>query len=193
MIVRWRASDEAWRMLPKDAPPAWVNLFRKNDLPETIHLSSRDESTLINQESGEIGVASKIITRSSAEMTEILITFPFEYPYNSFPQEISGFVEVQFLEKLPLITITLTTPDGREINVGSFTADRQTEVYSFNRQDKLQRKYQTEFPVQALLSVPDADPFIPLQGNYLLQFKGFFFEKIRTWILTWLSMARFTG
>ena len=177
IIARWRASDEAWRKLPKDAPPAWTNFFRKEDLPETFQMSSRDENTLINQEESEIGEASKTVTQVSDEMTEILISFPFEYGYTAFPQEIAGFLEVEYDEKLPLISITLLTPDGRELNVGSFTADRQEDVFYFTRQEKLQRKYQTEYPVNALLSAPDADPQVPLQGNYELIFKGFFFEE----------------
>ena len=177
IIVRWRASDESWRKLPKDAPPAWINFFLKDDLPETILMNSWDENTLINQEEGEIGVARKAISQVSDEMTEILISFPFEYPYNSFPQEIAGFYELQYQEKIPLVSIVLITPDEREINIGSFTADKRQDVYYFTRQEKLQRKYQTEFPVQALLAVPGAEPLTPLQGNYELQFKGYFFEE----------------
>jgi peptide/nickel transport system permease protein len=177
IIVRWRASDESWRKLPKDAPPAWINFFRKEDLPETMRFSSQDENTLINQEQGKIGVTRKNISQVSEEMTEILVTFPFEYPYTSFPQEIAAFYTVQFQEKLPLISITLSTPDGREINIGSFTANKKEDVIYFNRQDKLQRKFQNEFPVQALFSASDTDNFEPLPGNYELQVKGFFFEE----------------
>ena len=177
VIIRWRASDEAWRKLPKDAPPAWINYFRKEDLPETIQMSSLDEDTLIDQAEGEVGIPRKNITQVSDEMTEILISFPFEYHYQSFPQEIAGFYQVQYQEKLPLISIVLITPDGREINVGSFISDKKQDVYYFTRQDRLQRKFQTEFPVQALLAAPDADPLVPLQGDYELQFKGYFFEE----------------
>jgi peptide/nickel transport system permease protein len=177
IIVRWRSSDESWRRLPKHAPPAWVNFFRKDDLPETIQMSSQDENTLINQEGGGIGIPRKTVTQVSDEMWEILISFPFEYSYSTFPQEIAGFIDSRFDEKLPLISIILNTPDGREINVGSFTSDQQEEVFYFSKQDKLKRKFRTEFPVQALLSAPDSDPLVPLQGNYQLQFKGFFFEE----------------
>ncbi len=177
IIVRWRASDESWRKLPKDASPSWINLFRKNDLPETIQMSSQFDTTLINQEEGAIGITRKVTTQVSDEMTEILITFPFEYNYQYFPQEIAGFIDVDYVEKLPLVTITLITPDEREITVGSFTVDRKQEVYYFSRQERLQRKFDTEFPVHALLSVPDTNSQVPLQGDYELQFKGFFFEE----------------
>ena len=177
MIVRWRASDEAWRKLPKDAAPAWVNLFRKDDLPETIQMRSQDVLPRSSPGAIENGIPQKVISRPSDEMTEILITFPFAYPYHDFPQEIAGFIDVQYQEKLPLIAITLFTPDGREINIGSFTADKQSEIFYFNRQEKLQRKFDNEFPVQNILADPNADSLLPLQGDYQLQFKGYFFEE----------------
>jgi peptide/nickel transport system permease protein len=177
IIIRWRVSDESWRKLPKDAPPAWVNLFREDKLPETILMSSLDENTLINEQEGAPGFTRKTTTQASGEMTEILISFPFEYKYSSFPQEIAGFFSVQYNEKLPLITIALTTPDGREINVGSFTADKREDVFYISHQEKLQRKFKTEFPVQALLSEPESDPLVPLQGVYEITFKGYFFEE----------------
>lgn len=176
-IVRWRAGNEEWRKLPKDAPPAWVNFFRKDDLPETIYMKSQEATPQAVQGTFENGVPQKVISRASDEMTEILITFPFAYSYSSFPQEIAGFIDVQYQEKIPLISITLLTPDGREINIGSFTENKRSDVFYFNRQEKLQRKFGNEFPVQNLLSDPTIEPLRTLQGNYQLQFKGYFFEE----------------
>lgn len=40
-ITLWRGGDDIWRSLPRTVPPAWINHFRSQKLPETIALDSR--------------------------------------------------------------------------------------------------------------------------------------------------------
>ncbi|MCK4826966.1 ABC transporter permease, partial [bacterium] len=129
MIVLWRSSNEAWRKLPRDAAPTWVNIFRRNDLPYTIQLNSRSANTMLNEEIRNTDFVTKTVTPISDDMTEILISYTFEYEYNSFPQDIAAFIDVQYEEKLPLITITLVTPDDREFKIDSFIPNKKSDVY----------------------------------------------------------------
>ena len=103
MIELWRGSTDVRN--PKIASPTWVNFFRKNDLPSTIILNSRD------------GTARKRATVVSEEMTEITIPFLFDFPYGAFPQDLAVYVDAEYDEKIPLLSLTWLTPDGREIEV----------------------------------------------------------------------------
>jgi len=139
-------------------------------------LHRRSANTMLNEEIGNTDFVTKTVTPISEEMTEILISYTFEYKYNSFPQDIAAFIDVQYEEKLPLITITLVTPDDRELKIDSFIPNKKSDVYYFTRQEILRRKYKTEFPVNAILSDPNSETLTPLKGTYNLQIKAFVFE-----------------
>ena len=43
-IRLWRGGEDVWYNVPKMVPPVWSNNFRSVKLPETIIISSDDES-----------------------------------------------------------------------------------------------------------------------------------------------------
>lgn len=166
MLKLWREDDENWIYNPKDAAPTWVNLVRKRDLPSSYIMDSRDIE----------GTAQKTRTPVSEDMTEITFSFPFDYPYGAFPQDLAVFVDAEFDEKRPLITLTWLTPDGREIEVMSASI-QNSYTYWLSQDDTLGRKMDTQEPLVALLSQPGSNDAIPLKGTHELRLSAYVFEE----------------
>jgi peptide/nickel transport system permease protein len=159
----WRGGVDVWRDSPKNAQPTWVNLFRKDDLPRTIVMSSQDQS---------VNKTTEVV---SEDMTDISFSFTFGYPYDGFPQELSLFFETQYEEKPPYISLTWLTPDGREIRIGDFSADKNY-TYRISLDEKLKRRLKGQLPEQGLFADPTSEQPLALKGTYTLQVSGVVFE-----------------
>ncbi|HBX70396.1 MAG TPA: ABC transporter permease [Chloroflexi bacterium] len=155
--------ERIWEKYPQNAMPAWTNVFRKNKLPETIHLSSKD---------GSVEKTSEVIGKN---MTEFLMPFIFEYSSNQFPDEISLFFESTYDEKLPFITLTWITPDEREIQLGSFSIN-ESHILRFAFDETMKRKLGGVPPQIGLLADPNSEEPVPLKGTYELQVSAIVFE-----------------
>jgi peptide/nickel transport system permease protein len=159
----WRGGPDVWYDTPKNAQPIWTNLFSRSNPPQTRVMSSQD------------GSASK--TKVVAEdRTEITISFPFDYPYDGFPQELSVFFTAQYNEKQPYVALSWLTPDGREIRVGDL-ATKESEVYRISQDPKLKRRLGGELPEKGLFADPEAETLVPLKGAYELQVSALVFEE----------------
>jgi peptide/nickel transport system permease protein len=176
MIAMWRAGDDMWDRNPKAAVPAWVNLFRREDLPPSIVMGSQAETSSARGRSTEAGSVSKRATVVSEGMTEIEILFPFDFSYGAFPQDVTVYVEAQYDEKRPLLTLSWLTPDGREIDVASSQIE-ESYTYHLSQDDKLRRRLDGQNPVHALFGDPAADSDVTLQGAYALGVTTFVFEE----------------
>ncbi|MGC9334145.1 MAG: ABC transporter permease subunit [Anaerolineae bacterium] len=169
-VGMWRGDDNVWYRNPQQAQPAWVNLFRKDDLPSTIVLDSRQ------------GAAFKSVQCGSGDVTEITFSFPFDYPYEGFPQEVALRVAAQYDRKKPLLTLTWRKPGaggaatGEEIEIGNFTIAPAFSYYA-SRDERLQRKLDGRPPLEGLFAGPAGDPAGALPGQYELQVTGFVFEE----------------
>src|SRR5688572_8757163 len=75
-IRLWRGGEDVWYQNPKFAPPAWMNLFSRQKLPESFVASSKD------------GTMTKVVTVGEQNTSRIDITYTFNYAYDSFPQEM---------------------------------------------------------------------------------------------------------
>jgi peptide/nickel transport system permease protein len=160
----WRGDSFVWMENPAYAQPVWVNWFRKDDLPESIILNSRDPA------------AGKTDTPVSQDMREISFSYSFTYRSYSFPQEIILFFEAVYHEKKPLLNLTWVTPDGRELDMGSFSVTNSQTNYLF-LDEKLKRKLKTEYIDQGLFGDPNSQKPVALQGLYQLKIKAFVFEE----------------
>jgi peptide/nickel transport system permease protein len=160
---------------PRLAQPEWVNLFRRDDLPPNIVLDSRSP-----EESAQGEQVSKGVVSASENMTEILISFPFDYPYGGFPQDLAVNLWAEYDQKKPMAIVTLLTPDGRAVELEKFSLT-SAETYQLSRDDDLRRKNalggQGGQPIQKLFADPGAASLVPLQGTYKLQVSGFVFEE----------------
>jgi peptide/nickel transport system permease protein len=117
----------------------------------------------------------KITEVVSEDMTDISFLFTFDYPYDGFPQELSLFFETQYEEKPPYVSLTWLTPDGREIRVGDFSADRN-HTYRISLDEKLKRRLKGMLPEQGLFADPASEEPVAVRGTYTLQVAGLVFE-----------------
>ncbi|MBN2388003.1 MAG: ABC transporter permease subunit [Anaerolineales bacterium] len=167
-VTAWRGDEKIWADNPRLAQPAWVNLFRQDDLPETIVLDSQD------------GSAIKEVEQITAEMTAITITFPFAYHYTGYPQDLVVEIASTYDEKYPFVALFWVTPDGREIELDTFLPT-SSHRYSFDfqyysgRQNMLEQR-SGPLPWGDLFSVPGSDLERVLQGLYAVRLEGFVFE-----------------
>jgi peptide/nickel transport system permease protein len=157
----WRGGDNAWYRLPKIAAPAWTNWFRQEKLPETIFMSTLEDPGL------------KTIT-PKAPGNQVDISFSFDYQYDAFPQDITIYFKPSYVEAQPFVSVTLLTPDGRELRV--FDGLVQSGQVFFASQDKKLQRRHGDFPQNYLLAVPDLEPAVPLKGTYELHISAITFE-----------------
>jgi peptide/nickel transport system permease protein len=162
-VVKWRGGDRIWQDVPRTVPPTWVNYFRSEKLPESIILSSSDEGV------------EKERTPLNDELTDIVITFEFDYTADEFPQEITLSFTSTYEQKSPYISLTWTTPDGREINVGDFSIDR-TATRRLSQDDKLTKELDGQTAEIGLFADPNSEELKPLKGTYQLEVAGLTFE-----------------
>jgi len=95
---------------PKLAEPVWVNWFRKDPLPTTYILDSRN------------GTAVKTVQPYIAGgVGTITMEYVINYPFGEYPQDLTLYFYTQYNQKLPFVAFTWITPDGREINFGNFS------------------------------------------------------------------------
>ena len=163
-IRLWRGGEDVWYDTPKNAAPAWFNLFRKADLPETITMSSQDDS--VDKSTGVV----------SEEVTEITFSFAFDYPYDGFPREVSVFFDAQYEKKFPHASLSWLTPDGREIRVADFSVEHSLS-YRVSQDAKLKRRLKGQLPHVGLFADPTSEEPVALKGTYTLQVSALVFEE----------------
>jgi ABC-type dipeptide/oligopeptide/nickel transport system permease subunit len=100
-IRLWRGSEEDWYKNPKTAGPVWLNWFRQEKLPETIYLTSDDEDV------------SAAVTEAGKSKS-ITYTFPVDFHYDSFPDDLTMYFSAQYSDKQPFVGLKWFAPDGRE-------------------------------------------------------------------------------
>jgi peptide/nickel transport system permease protein len=160
----WRGGEEVWYQNPKYAAPSWLNLFYREKQPISFSVSTAD------------GEMSKTVTPGTQNTAKIDIAYSFDYTYDGFPQELILYFLATYQEKFPFVSISWVTPDGREIRIADMSIQHK-DTYRISQDPKLQKKLKTENVIQALFSVPDSDPPVPLKGTYLLKIKGVTFEQ----------------
>lgn len=160
-IRLWRGGQDVWYLNPPNAQPVWSNYFRREKLPETISFSSD---------------ATHRQVKETDEGRQIVITFPFDYSYDSFPQELALFFKADFFEKQPYTSVTLLTPDGREIRIADFAVEH-TQTFLVSQDTRLTRRLGGLVPNEGIFLNLDSDPTTPVHGQYVLTIKALTFEK----------------
>ncbi len=162
-VVKWRGGDMVWQDNPRTVPPTWTNFFRSKKLPETIIFRSTDEGV------------EKQVTPLKDDLTDIQMTFTFDYTADDFPQEIIMFFTSTFEKKAPYVSLTWTTPDGRELDIGDFSIDK-TYTRRMSQDEKLTRKLNGQPAEIGLFADPNSEELKPLKGTYTLTMAGLTFE-----------------
>jgi len=168
-VELWRThtSNEGigtWERYPRNASPAWVNLFRVNKLPETLILNSTDPKVVKTYEPVSEGT------------TDISISYVFDYPWGDFPEELSIFFDSKYQEKPPHISVLWLTPDGREIRLNSFSAE-VGNIYRIAQDERLERKLSGLEPPVGLFADPEQQELVPVKGRYELRIEAIVFES----------------
>ena len=162
-IVKWRGGDNVWQDNPRTVPPTWTNLFRSKKLPESIIFSSTDE-----------GVEKKV-TPLDDKLTDIVVSFQFDYTADEFPQEIILFFTSTYEKKAPYISLVWKTPDGREFEIGDFSIEK-TYTRRLSQDEKLTKKLDGQPAEIGLFADPNSEELKPLKGTYTLEVAGLAFE-----------------
>lgn len=162
-IRLWRGGEEIWQDYPRNAAPIWQNWLTKTKLCETLIMKPQDKAV------------SKSVTVISKDMTDIEIVFPFEYTFDTFPQELSLYLTSKYKEKQPHVAVIWRTPDGREINMADFSA-QQSQSYRISQDSRLQRRLGGMVPERGLFADPAQETPVPLKGNYQLVVSSIVFE-----------------
>lgn len=144
-ISLWRGSGGVWEDSPKKAAPVWSGWIRGKRLPETIVLDSRDDGV------------EKTVENVSDGIRELSYAFEFDYPYDEPPSEMILYLEAEFDERAPFVSLTWHTPDGREIRVGDVTP-KSSDAYRFHLDETLRRRLglRRYSVVDGLLADPNA-------------------------------------
>lgn len=162
-IRLWRGGEEVWGENPRTAQPVWTQLFSEAKRPETIVLRSD-------------GAAFKTVEDVAPDFRDVTISFPFDYPYDGFPQEINVFFDAVYDEKMPHASMSWHTPDGREIRLGQISV-RRAETYRLALDERLVRRLQGVSPEIALFADPSSETPVALRGRYELRIAGATFEE----------------
>jgi len=162
-IRLWRGGEAVWYQNPRNAPPAWLNLFSSKKLPESFSIKSGEDDFTKTVIPGEQGT------------TSIEFRHSFKFDYDEYPQELMLYIDSTYQTKNPFISIYLNTPDGREVRISDFGVSRR-QNYRFSQDEKLTRRLRRVEPMKGLFSVPDSDPLVPLKGTYELVVDGLTFE-----------------
>ena len=163
-ISMWRGDDRVWIRNPTEVPPAWINYFRQQKLPENIQLNSQD------------GPTNKVVKTDSHGNPAITIQFQFDYEYDSLPQDVLVLFNPRFAAIQPFAYVTWITPDGREIPIKN-TAVTTEMMERFDSDTELAYKLKGSSPVDALFTRPSGAQGEVLKGVYGLQIKAITFEK----------------
>jgi len=165
--------------IPKNVPPIWVNWFRKNDLPQTMIFSSQD------------GTITKISSEREDGYNNVEFSMSLYYPFRDFPQDVFLYIESEYFEKFPFLSIRWITPDGREIIPASAGISGEM-TYSFSerlihrkivRQNEPWEKWiesdkQNRIPgFYLMFADPQADEPTAIPGTYQLEAKVMTFEE----------------
>jgi peptide/nickel transport system permease protein len=162
-IRLWRGGEGVWYKNPVSAPPAWTNYFRKEKVPESVVLSSAD------------GSATKTITDKGEGIQETLMTYTFDYSFDSFPKELAVYFNSTFVDKQPYVSLLWITPDGREIRIADTSVGSNDTLY-FSQDAKLQRRLGGEPPAEGLFLLPESDSRLAQRGIYTLRISALTFE-----------------
>ncbi len=162
-VVKWRGGDNVWQDNPRTVPPTWANFFRSQKLPESIIFRSGDEGV------------EKQVTPLKDNLTDIEMSFTFDYTADEFPQEVIMFFTSTFDKKAPYISLIWHTPDGRELDIGDFSIDT-TYSRRLSQDEKLTKKLGGQPAEIGLFADPNSEELKPLKGTYTLEVAGLTFE-----------------
>ncbi len=162
----WRGEDNVWREHPRNARPIWSGWLSQGSLPPTIITDSREVETRETRFDG-------------GRIVEIPLAFDFDY--DGFPAEINLFLEAEYEEVRPHLSMLWTTPDGREIPLRPRRVESRSHRESISQDSHLRDWRLDGLPPEiGLFGEPRDDPSaIPAvaRGRHELLLETVLFEE----------------
>ena len=160
-IRLWRGGEDVWGESPKLAAPVWVDWFNKEKMSQSIIVNSAD------------GTAIRSLSEDGK--TELL-TFPVNYQYDNFPQEVVIFFTSTYEAKQPHVALKWYTPDGREIRITEMSA-KAADTYRPGQDARLTRRLKGVAAETGLLQDPESETPQVLKGEHQLVIEIHTFEE----------------
>jgi len=158
-IELWRGGEDVWYRNPKLAPPAWLNLFSRKQLPLSFVITPTE------------GNYSKTTQAQSDGSSLVTFTYTFPYTADGFPQDMLVYFKTSFTGQQPFVSMVWQTPDGRQVRLGNLRLQGDT-TYRFSQDDKLKAKLGGKDPQVAVFLAPNSTEQAPLKGTYRLIVSG---------------------
>ena len=153
-IRLWRGGPGVWDETPRNAAPAWFDVFIEGDTPRTIVVRSGDTGTITEEAIGD-------------GMKRAEIVLPFQYDYDGFPSELRLYSQAEYEGSRQPATVSWHTPDGRTIILQEHRIPRATDTYYISQDQELRTQLSGMAPHQGLFVDPN-DEENPLKGEYRL-------------------------
>jgi peptide/nickel transport system permease protein len=164
----WRGGEDVWYKNPRQAPPAWYNLFTAKKQPVSFALDPSNTAAV-----------TKTVTTDAKGNSEIVLTYTFDYSYDDFPQEIIIYFTSTYDKKQPYADVVWNTPDGREIRVTNRVL-LPRDTYRLSQDQKLERFLRGKPVMQGLFQLPGEENQAPVKGQYKLVITAYTFEPEST-------------
>lgn len=163
-IDLWRGAGNVWQYTPRNASPAWINLWPGVNKPETLDFDTRTVPE------------ARTVEQLAPGMWEVQVSFPFDFTYDEFPTEVNVFTEAQFKSGRPFLSMKWITPDGREIPLGDNDL-RASESFRLGQDARLARRLGGQRAEVGLFADPTAEHTVPLKGRYELVAEALVFDE----------------
>ena len=168
ILLFWRGQgteefENNWIKNPRYAQPEWVNWFRKEKLPVTQIINSKDLNAEITTE------------QASKDTTEISIPFRFNFTADELPQDLILFLTSSSKNKTALVALSLQAPDGRKFDLGTMSVKSQANYY-LSLDQRLMRRLQATNNIRAIFGDPTSGLTKTIRGVYELDVTAFLFE-----------------
>jgi len=162
-IDLWRGTGDTWQYTPRNAAPAWLNLFPGINKPVTMDFDTRKLPE------------SRTVEEVAPGMWEVRVSFPFEFTYDDFPTEVNVFTTVSNTTARPFLSMKWITPDGREIPLVDANL-RSSESFRLDQDSRLTRRLGGQPARIGLFADPNSDKLVPLKGRYELVAEAVLFD-----------------
>lgn len=154
-VALWRGGPDVTATNPKNAAPAWFNLFRSDKLPTTI---------IVNSAEGRGTKTEQLLGNGTKQVD---ITLPFRYTFNRFPTDLRLYTELTSEGSSVPVTISWLTPDGRRIILQDNYSIKASDTYYITQDEALRARLSGAAPRVGLLADPQ-NQGKALEGNYEL-------------------------
>lgn len=168
-----------YRVIPRTAMPSWMNVFHDTPMLSTL---------VMKEDSPEASVSTRTLENGWVEKTN---TFTFDYSYEKIPSEIFLYLDPDYIERVPFVSLEWIYPDGTTLMLKDKAISANTS-YDFesgitprqilNKNPKWKDWFTLTglYPTPAfnlLFAEPGSSELILQRGNYRLTVTSLLFEK----------------